>query len=90
MPMPTRVTLADCSAKIGDYLEQRITHGQLVEWAGAAMLAEQMPPHEQQAIMDLLQDLCRSTPKSLANAAKNYHRMTSPLVRGMPHLPGLN
>jgi hypothetical protein len=54
------------------------------------MLAEQMPPHEQQAIMDLLQDLCRSTPKSLANAAKNYHRMTSPLVRGMPHLPGLN
>jgi len=88
--MLKRVTLADCSAKIGDYLEQRLTHGQLVEWAGEAMLAEQMPAHEQQAIMDLLQDLCRSTPKTLASAARNYHRMTSPLVRGMPHLPGLN
>ncbi len=75
-----RVTLADCSARIGDYLESRLSHGQIVEWSREAMLAQEMPCHEQAAIVDLLQDISLSTPQSLASAAKNYRRLASPLV----------
>ncbi len=79
--------MSDCSAKIADYMESRITHEQLIEWVREAMLAQEMPLFEQRQIMDLLQDLSQSTPRSLANAAKNYRRMASPLVQGIPRWP---
>jgi hypothetical protein len=79
-----RVTMADCAAQIGGYLDGRLTHTDVVEWARAAMLASEMPAHEQREIMDLLQDISASTEESLARAAKEYQKMTSPLFTSAP------
>jgi hypothetical protein len=78
--MIDRVTMADCSAHIAAYLDGRLTHKEVVEWARAAMLAQEMPAHEQRQIMDLLLDISASTEQSFARAAKEYRKMTSPLI----------
>lgn len=88
--MIARVTLADCSAKIGEYLDSTITHEQLVEWGREAMMAIDIPPSELTEIMNLLQDISLSTPQSLRQAAKHYRALTSPLIRGFPRSPGRN
>lgn len=80
--MLDRVTMADCSAQIAGYLDGRLTHADVVEWARAAMLAFEMPEHEQRTIMELLQDINASTEQSFARAAKEYRKMTSPLITG--------
>jgi hypothetical protein len=80
--MMDRVTMADCSAHIAAYLDGRLTHKEVVEWARAAMLAREMPAHEQHQIMDLLQDVSASTEQSFARAAKEYRKMTSALMPG--------
>jgi hypothetical protein len=82
--MIDRVTMADCSAQIAAYLDGRLTHADIVEWARAAMLAQSMPPHEQRAIMDLLLDISASTEQKFARAAKEYRKMTSPLLGSTP------
>lgn len=82
--MIRHVTLRDCAEKIGDFMEARLTHPEIVEWARAAMFAVEMPASEQQEIVDLLQDLSRSTPETLAAAAKNYRLMQSPLAPNPP------
>lgn len=82
--MLMRVTLADCSAKIGDYLDARMTHEELVTWSRAAMAALDIPALEYNDIMSLLQDVSASTPESMRNAAKNYRAFTSPLRTGFP------
>lgn len=88
--MITRVTLADCSGKIGEYLDGALSHEQLVEWAREAMLATDIPSTESAAMMDLLQDISLSTPRSLREAAKHYRAFTSPLTRGIGRWPGPN
>jgi hypothetical protein len=82
--MLQRVTLADCSDKLGDYLESRLSHQDLLDWVREAMIAVDIPPHEHAQVMDLLQDISVSTPQALASAAKNYRVMHSPLVKGTP------
>jgi hypothetical protein len=82
--MIRKVTLADCAAKIGDCLDQRLTHEQLLEWVRDAMMAEEIPPPEYERVMELLMDLSVSTPRSFARAAKEYRALTSPLVKGVP------
>ena len=82
--MIDRVTMADCSAYIAAYLDGRLTHKEVVEWARAAMLAQEMPAHEQRQIMDLLLDISASTEESFTRAAKEYRKMTSPLITGAP------
>jgi hypothetical protein len=82
--MLQRVTLADCAAQIGAYLDGRLTHAEIVEWARAAMLALEMPAPEQRQIMDLLQDISASSEQSFVRAAKEYRKLTSPLLAGPP------
>lgn len=82
--MILRVTLKDCGAKIEDYMESRITHDELREWARDAMMAMDIPKEEYAELMTLLQDINASTPENLRNAVKNYKRFTSPLVQGLP------
>jgi hypothetical protein len=80
--MLDRITMADCSAQVAGYLDGRLTHAEVVAWARAAMLALEMPAHEQRQIMDLLQDISASTEQSFARAAREYRKMTSPLLTG--------
>ena len=82
--MFNRITMADCSAQIAAYLDGQLTHVEVVAWARAAMVALEMPAHEQRNIMDLLQDIIVSTEESFARAAKEYRKMTSPLLKGTP------
>ena len=70
--MIRRITLADCSAQIGLYLSGQSTHAELVEWARHAVMAVEMPPLEQDSILNLLQDIATSSPESLARAAREY------------------
>ena len=81
--MVKRVTLADCAAKVGEYLDSTITHEQLIEWGREATMASDIPPTEIGEIMDLLQDISLSTPRSLREAAKHYRALNSPLMRGI-------
>lgn len=82
--MILRVSLADCAAKIDDYMELRITHDQLREWARDAMMAQEIPKAEYEEIMALLQDISLSTPETLRNAIKHYKIFNSPLTKGLP------
>lgn len=79
-----RVTLQDCAAKIGDYMDSTITHDELRQWARDAMLAMEIPKEEYAELMTLLQDISVSTPENLRSAIKNYKKFTSPLVQGLP------
>jgi hypothetical protein len=82
--MILRVTLKDCGAKIADYMESKLTHDELREWARDAMMAMDIPREEYAELMTLLQDISASTPENLRNAIKNYKKFTSPLVQGLP------
>ncbi|NJN05688.1 MAG: hypothetical protein HC814_03900 [Rhodobacteraceae bacterium] len=75
MNAPASITLADCSTQIAAYLDARITHVEIVSWAREAMFAENMPPAENAAIMDLLQDISASTEQSMAGAADTYRKL---------------
>ena len=82
--MILRVTLRDCGARIEDFMESRITHDELREWARDAMMAMDIPAEEYAEIMTLLQDISVSTAENLRVAIKNYQRFNSPLVQGLP------
>ncbi len=82
--MLNRITMSDCSAQIAAYLDGRLSYADVLEWARNAMFALEMPPHEQRDIMDLLQDISASTEESFAVAAKEYLKLTSPLLTGTP------
>lgn len=80
--MLNRITMTDCAAQIAAYLDGQLTYAAVLEWARNAMFALEMPPHEQRDIMDLLQDISASTEQSFAVAAKEYLKLTSPLLAG--------
>ncbi len=82
--MILRVTLADCGAKIEDCMEGRLTHDELREWARDAMMAMDIPAHEYEEIMALLQDINTSTKENLRVAFKHYKAFSSPLTQGLP------
>ncbi|HSH93395.1 MAG TPA: hypothetical protein VK968_04565 [Roseimicrobium sp.] len=82
--MVLKVTLKDCAEKIGDFMESRITHEELVEWSRRAMLAIDIPKNEYEELMSLLQDISVSTPKNLRSAVKHYKAFTTPLQPPFP------
>jgi hypothetical protein len=82
--MILKVTLADCSFKIEDCMEGRITHDELRAWARDAMMAMDIPAHEYEEIMALLQDINTSTKENLRVAFKHYQKFNSPLTQGLP------
>jgi hypothetical protein len=65
-------------------MDLRLTHDELRAWAREAMMAMEIPTEEYAELMTLLQDISVSTPENFRNAIKNYKRLNSPLVQGLP------
>ena len=82
--MILQVTLADCAAKIEDCMEGRITHDELQTWSRDALTALEIPAHEYDQIMALLQDINATTKETMRVAFKHYQKFNSPLVKGLP------
>ncbi|GEM_PF-2580621 len=70
--MMDKVTIGDVAVKISEYRDFKISHQDLVDWSRTAMMASSIPPSQVEVVIDLLQDISRSTPITI-NAALATH-----------------
>ena len=75
--MMQRVTWKDCEVNVVRFIDGILPAEDLIDWSRAAMMATEMPPHEQDHIMSLLQDLSASTPETLHQAIRHFRALSA-------------
>jgi hypothetical protein len=65
-------TKADCAKKIADYLDDRISHDDLVKWAWEALAEEDFPEADARPLFDVLMDVSASKSPAFAHSAEDY------------------
>ena len=65
-------TKTDCAKKIAAYLDDKISHEDLVKWAWAALVEEDFPENEAVVLMDVLMDVSASKSPAFAHSAEDY------------------
>ncbi len=73
--MIEKVTIGEVAVQIAAYRDQKLTHAHLVEWARQAMMAPEIPPSQVEVVMDILQDISKSTAISLNAALVTYQKL---------------
>ncbi len=79
--MINSVSIGDVAIKIAQYRDFRITHDDLVEWARAAMMAATIPAYQLDEVMNLLMDICASTPIAMRRALSDHEKLMCDVVR---------
>ena len=65
-------TKADCATKIAAYLDDQISHDDLVKWAWDALVEEDFPENDALALMDVLMDVSASKSLAFTHSVEDY------------------
>lgn len=65
-------TKADCAKKIAAYLDDQISHDDLVKWAWDALVEEDFPEKDALTLLDVLMDVSASKSPAFAHSAEDY------------------
>jgi hypothetical protein len=80
-------TKADCARKIAGFLASELSHEELVQWADAALTAEDFPDAEGRPLLGVLSDLSASRTGGFVSQIGDYHGLLRELgFRMEPHL----
>ncbi len=65
-------TKTDCAKKIAAYLDDVISHDDLVKWAWEALVEEDFPDDDAQTLTEILMDVSASKSPGFAHSAEDY------------------
>ena len=65
-------TKADCAKKIAEYLDDQISHDDLVKWAWEALVEEDFPEDHAPILFEVLMDISASKSAAFAHSAEDY------------------
>jgi imidazolonepropionase-like amidohydrolase len=68
-------TKADCAKKIAAYLASEISHEELLNWADAALVAEDFPAEEGRVLLEVLSDLSAGRTSGYLSQIESYQAL---------------
>jgi hypothetical protein len=68
-------TKADCAKKIAAYLASEISHADLLQWADAALVAEDFPKNDGRTLLGVLSDLSAGRTAGYLSQIESYQAM---------------
>jgi hypothetical protein len=68
-------TKADCAKKIAAFLASEISHEELLNWADAALVAEDFPAEEGQVLLGVLSDLSAGRTAGYLSQIESYQAL---------------
>ena len=68
-------TKADCAKKIAAYLASEISHEELMTWADAALVAEDLPENEGPLVLSVLSDLSAGRVPGFLSQVEGYQAL---------------
>ena len=68
-------TKSDCAKQIAAYLAEDISHAELVEWADAALVAEDFPEVDGRLLLGVLSQLSASRRPTFLSKVEDYQAL---------------